>query len=329
MTPKDISKRKGEGETPVPDLYTLSRGLGLPDLSDFAPVDSSHSHLAAVLVAPVAAVNSAQQANKFAAVELAILEKRRAEIMTRINNVPPQATRQDAPVVNQQVPVASQQGPTVQDLLAMLTGSQSNAVPTTSAVPMSTSTMLQSQPLPQAPQQPDIVNILAMLTGNAPVPAPAAPVLVTAVAPAPPPMGVQAAGMNSILQQIGLAAILQQGIVGSPNGSNVLAQLLQSVTGTAPAAPPPPPSVPVPNTSNALAQILECLNASQAQTPVPVMASSVAVVAPAVAPASIPQSASTIAELLSSSSAGTNGAGIDFSVLLALSQSGGLARPKD
>lgn len=117
LTAKDIKERKQtDTNAPVPDFYALSRDHPLPEN---APVGAQGFTMALTppafaASAPPQAMSAAarSQSSAIAEVELAILEKRRAEILQRINMLA---------AAPQQPPAAPpvQQGLTQQDLLSL------------------------------------------------------------------------------------------------------------------------------------------------------------------------------------------------------------------
>jgi hypothetical protein len=98
LTSKDISKRKKTEEEPAPDFYSLSRRSPLSESAP-APVSSTTNLLATSTTATVAQVSGAATTNYtiaaaavpapsqgYAQVELALLERRRADILERMNS---------------------------------------------------------------------------------------------------------------------------------------------------------------------------------------------------------------------------------------------------
>jgi hypothetical protein len=252
LTAKDVAKRKTEGDEPTPDFYALNRDCALPESTPVRSISTS---------ATAAATASSHPAPSLADVELAILEKRHAEIMDRINLLSStQGSRPDSSVLNQaslfgQLAPASLGHQDLSSLQQRFSSSvQSNSVPTVVSATPRTNQFFQLQQLQQQQQQqqqqPNIASLLAALNGKGSVAA-----LVPAPAPAPlPPTHTPSTGsdLGALLQQAGLNALLQQGGGGGqPNLGNLIAQLLQSAGAggnTQPAsAPAPTPSAPVPN----------------------------------------------------------------------------------
>jgi hypothetical protein len=98
LTAKDVAKRKKEGDEPTPDFYALNRDCALPEST---PVRSTATTLPSATRA-AAATTSSRPAPSLADVELAILEKRHAEIMDRINLLSStQGPRSDSSALNQ------------------------------------------------------------------------------------------------------------------------------------------------------------------------------------------------------------------------------------
>lgn len=78
LTSKDISKRKNVEEEPAPDFYSMSRRNPLPE--------NASTNSTAPPQAPTT-VLLAQGPGSFAEVELALLERRRADILERMNSL--------------------------------------------------------------------------------------------------------------------------------------------------------------------------------------------------------------------------------------------------
>lgn len=261
LTAKDIAKRKKEGEIPAPDLYGLSRDHALPEtaaaIAPSAAIPLSGAHMAT-------AAGSVSQ-KSLADVELAILEKKRTEIMERINFLlasKQQSAQQAQPFNNQAQMTFQQHG---------AQGAPISFPPNVGELLRQQQQVLVAAPQPQQVQaavpQPDYASLFAQLaSGNAVVPVLAPPVTV--------PMFGQQGNINAILQQAGIAAILQQGgqAQSSANAGNILAQLLQSVgaaTGaqnTNTVAQVQPASAPAPN-ADALTQAFVAMSGNQLQAP--------------------------------------------------------------
>jgi hypothetical protein len=261
LTAKDVAKRKNEVDEPTPDFYALSRDHALPEST---PVRSTSTSLSSARMA--AETTSSRPAPSLADVELAILEKRRAEIMDRINILSSAQVSQPDPSVLNQVSLLGQQAPPSlghQDLASLQQrfslSVQSSSAPAAVSVAPSTNQLFQLQQLQlqqqqhhqqQQQQQSTIASLLAALGGNGSEAA-----LVPAPAPLPPaPTPSTGSDIGALLQQAGLNALLQQGGGGGqPNLGNLIAQLLQSASAGGnmhPAsAPAPTPSALAP-TSN-------------------------------------------------------------------------------
>ncbi len=90
LTSKDISKRKKMEEEPAPDFYSLSRRSPLPESSTPAAPPSNAKTLSGAQVTGVATVApgvAAPSQQGFADVELALLERRRADILERMSSL--------------------------------------------------------------------------------------------------------------------------------------------------------------------------------------------------------------------------------------------------
>ena len=219
LTSKDVAKRKLKGEVPVPDLYALSRNHGLPELTSEDAPDFMQG------VEPVGAVsNPLASSLSLAEVELAILEKKRAAIMERINELVGAhalAPKQAASVVPRG---QAHLGP--QDLLALQQqlSAQRNAAGNPSTFPPDISAFFQQQQQQPQSKQWDIASIITMLSKKTVPSASNAPSASSSEAVQP--------DLMVLLQQAGLAAILkQQQQRGRDSGATILAQLLQSTSG--------------------------------------------------------------------------------------------------
>jgi hypothetical protein len=295
LTAKDVAKRKKEGDEPTPDFYALNRDCALPEST---PVRSTSTSLSSTTAAAAAAAAAAapplsRLAPSLADVELAILEKRHAEIMDRINLLSStQGSRPDSSVLNQ-VSLFGQLAPASlgQQELASLQqrfslSVQSSSAPTAVSAAPSTNQLFQLQQLQmqqqqQQQQQPNIASLLAALGGKGPGVA-----LVPAPAPLPPPTHhthtpSTGSDIAALLQQAGLNALLQQGGGGGgqPNLGNLIAQMLQSAGAsgnTQPAgAPAPTPSAPAPTlnlpapSASLFAQPFGAFSGNQVSAPAP------------------------------------------------------------
>ena len=220
LTSKDVAKRKLKGEVPVPDLYALSRNHGLPELTSEDAPDFMQG------VESVGAVsNPLASSLSLAEVELAILEKKRAAIMERINELVGAhalAPKQAASVVPRG---QAHLGP--QDLLALQQqlSAQRNAAGNPSTFPPDVSAFFQQQQQQQPnSKQWDIASIITTLSEKTVPSASNAPSASSSEAVQP--------DLMVLLQQAGLAAILkQQQQRGRDSGATILAQLLQSTSG--------------------------------------------------------------------------------------------------
>jgi hypothetical protein len=273
LTSKDIEKRKKEGDEPTPDFYALSRDSALPETS--TQVRSTAASLPPAMAAPAA---SGHPPPSLADVEMAILEKRKAEIMDRINLLSSsQGSRPDASLLSQAASLGlqlnraaslGQQAPASlgQQELALLHQRLSSAQRT--SPPAQASFAPNGNPFFQQPlqqQQSHIASLLAALGGNGSgVGPPSAP------APPPPPAPSTGTDISALLQQAGLAALLQQGGaggLGQPNLANLVDQLLKSGSagGNAQPARAPAPSMktPVPSAASSFAQAFGALGGGQ------------------------------------------------------------------
>jgi hypothetical protein len=251
LTAKDVAKRKKEGDEPAPDFYALSRDHALPEST---PVRSTSAALPHAMAAEMA---SSRPVASLADVELAILEKRHAEVIDRIKLLSSsQGSRPDPSVLNHtnllgQQALASLGQQNLASLQQRFPSAQCPPDPAPISVTSSTNQFFQQQnQQQQQQQQPIIASLLAALGGNGSIPVPA---------PAPvrhvPTHSSTGSDIGALLQQAGLNALLQQrGGGGQPNVVNLIAQLLQSGGAgdiAQPAsAPAPIPSAPAPISSS-------------------------------------------------------------------------------
>jgi hypothetical protein len=252
LTAKDVAKRKKEGDEPAPNFYALSRDHALPES---APVRSTSAALPPAMAAETA---SSRPVASLADVELAILEKRHAEVMDRINLLSSQGSRPDSSVLNH-VSLLGQQAPASlgQQDLASLQQRFSSAQNPSAPVPISVASsgnQFFRQQQQQQQQQPIIASLLAALGGNGSI---AVPVPAPASARPIPTHSSTGSDIGALLQQAGLTALLQQGGGGGggqPNVANLITQLCQSASAggnSQPAsAPAHTPSAPAPIASS-------------------------------------------------------------------------------